>query len=163
MAISKDKKQAIMAELKDAVANSQSIVFTNFHGLSVQAVSELRGRMVENDVRYKVAKKTLIKKAFEAGDIAGTMPSLDGEIALAYGDDLIAPAREAYNFQKDHEDNFMIVGGVFEGRYMDKEEMMEIATIPGQKTLYGMFANVINSPIQGFVSALHQIAEAKEA
>lgn len=163
MAISKDKKQAIMAELKDAVANAQSIVFANFHGLSVQAVSELRSRMVEEGLHYKVAKKTLIKKAFEGGNITGTLPELEGEISLAYGDDLIAPAREAFNFQQNHKDKFMIVGGVFDGRFMDKDEMMEIATIPGQKTLYGMFANVINSPIQGFVTALHKIAETKEA
>jgi large subunit ribosomal protein L10 len=66
-----------------------------------------------------------------------------------------------YKFQKDNADRWSIVGGIFEGKFMDKASMTEIATIPGEHQLRGMFVNVINSPIQGFVIALNAIAEKK--
>ena len=91
------------------------------------------------------------------------MPVLDGEVGIAYGTDLIAPAREIYAFQKKFKQGVSIVGGVFEGKFMTKAEMEGIALIPPLDTLRGMFLNVINSPIQGFVVALDHIAKKKTA
>jgi len=161
MAISKDKKVEIYSKLKDFVSKSKSIVFVNFHGLPVLDMTDLRKKLREEGIGYMVAKKTLIKKALGDASVNGDMPVLDGELALAFGDDLIAPAREVYGFQKSHKDNLQIVGGVFDGKYMAKEEMMEIATIPSTQVLYGQFVNLINSPIQQFVMALGQIADKK--
>ena len=92
---------------------------------------------------------------------SGTMPQLIGESGIAYSTDLIAPARNVYEFQKKFKDQVNIVGGVFDGAYMDKNGMIAIASIPSLDTLRGMFVNVINSPIQGFVMALDQIAKKK--
>ena len=58
-------------------------------------------------------------------------------------------------------DQVTIIGGVFEDKYMSKDEMVAIASIPPLQTLYGMFVNVINSPIQGLVVALNKIGEKK--
>lgn len=162
MAISKDKKKEIYATLTDAVSKNPSLVFVNFHKLSVAEATSVRRTLNANGISYFVAKKTLIRKALNDAKIAGEMPALDGEVAVAYSTDLTAPAREVYSFQKKLEGHFSILGGVFEGKYMNKEEMLSIATIPSQKTLFAMFANVINSPIQGFVMALDQIAKKKE-
>ncbi len=86
---------------------------------------------------------------------------MPGQIAIAYSDDLLAPAREVFAFQKGHKDNISIVGGVFDGKFMDATAMMSIATIPPLQTLRGMFVNLINSPIQRFAVVLDQIALAK--
>ena len=75
--------------------------------------------------------------------------------------DPTAPARGVYTFVKKYKDKLSIVGGIFEGHFLDAKEMNEIATIPPVETLRGMFANVINSPIQGLVIALNAIAEKK--
>ena len=82
---------------------------------------------------------------------------------MAYSAYLIAPAREVFAFQKKYKDNLSIVGGIFDGKYMSKEEMMAIALIPSRETLYAQFVNVINSPIQGLVMALDAIAKKKTA
>ena len=161
MAITKAKKKEILDEAKSALEGSQSAVFVNFHGLTVEAIDSLRSKLYEEGIGYKVLKKTLLRIALDDMDYKGEIPPLDGEIALAYGADLTGPAREVYTFSEDYKDNISIVGGVFEGIYKNKEEMMEIATIPPTPVLRGMFVNVINSPIQGFVSVLNQIAEAK--
>ncbi|PCI19571.1 50S ribosomal protein L10 [Candidatus Wolfebacteria bacterium] len=163
MALTKDKKKEILGELKDAVKGAISIAFVNFHNLTVEDSTQLRSQLREEGVSYRVAKKTLIKKALDDQKIEGDMPLLEGELALAYGNDLIAPARSVYAFQKDHKDMISIVGGVFEGKYMDMTAMNEIAMIPPTPILRGQFVNVINSPIQGLVVALNQIAEKKES
>lgn len=161
MAISKDKKQQILAELDGAIANAQSVVFAQFHGLSVGQIDALRTNMHNVDITYKVAKKTLLKRALDASNVTGEQPALEGEIAVAWADDLIAPARETQKFHKEYDGKISIVGGIFEGRFMNQGEMVEIATIPDVPVLRGMFANVINSPIQGLVIALNAIAEKK--
>jgi len=163
MAINKEKKKEIVAKVKDAVDSADSVVFVNFHGLGVGDTTQLRKNLRNEGVGYTVAKKTLIKKVLVESKTEGDIPSLDGELAVAYGKDLIAPARGVYEFQKDHKDSMAILGGIFEGRYMNKEEMMDIATIPSTPVLYGQFVNLINSPIQRFAVVLDQIAQAKEA
>ena len=163
MAISKEKKSEILKKLKDKVVNANTVVFVNFHKLPVALATEIRKKLTGDSIGYMVAKKTLIGMAFKDSKIEGDMPALDGEIALAYGEDQIAPAKSVYDFQKKNAEVISIVGGVFEGKYMDQKSMMAVATIPPKEILYGQFVNIINSPIQGFVMALDQIAKKKEA
>jgi len=161
MPVTKEKKKEILSGLSDIVDTSASVVFVNFHGLKVADSTAVRRKLREADVNFLVAKKTLTKRALTEKNIPGTMPELPGELGLAYGKDLVAPAREVYEFVKKYKDSLSILGGVFDGKYMSKEEMTSIASIPPFKTLQGMFVNVINSPIQGFVMALDQIAKKK--
>lgn len=161
MAITKAKKQSILDDASAAFKDAASVVFVHFKGLPNKENELLRQSLFDNQGGYKVMKKSLLKRALDARSYAGEMPALDGEIAVAYSTDLIAPAREVYEFAKTHKDQISIVGGVFDGKYMSQSEMMEIATIPSVNGLRGMFVNVINSPIQGFVVALGQIAEQK--
>jgi len=161
MPISKDKKKEIIKEVSDLLKDSKSVVFFNFKGFSVKNTIEMRRELKKAEVGYLVAKKTLAKRAFDEAKIEGEIPTIVGETALAYGVDLIAPAREVYNFQKKYKDNISIVGGIFDGKYMSKEEMVAIAAIPSQQTLYAQFVNLINSPIQGLVMALDAIGKKK--
>ncbi len=163
MPISKDKKKVIVEKVSDLLKDSKSLVFFTFKGFNVKNTIEMRRKLRESQVGYLVAKKTLAKRAFDAAKITGEIPVLVGETAMAYSADLIAPAREVYNFQKKYKDNVAIVGGIFDGKYMTKAEMMSLALIPSQQTLYAQFVNVINSPIQGLVVALSKVAEKKTA
>ncbi|MEI6057642.1 MAG: 50S ribosomal protein L10 [bacterium] len=163
MARTKAAKKEIIDKVAKIVDDSKSLVFVNFHGLKVSGVNEVRRQLKKEGVGYFVSKKTLAAKALSEKKITGTMSVLAGEIGIAYGIDLIAPAREVFAFQKKFKDNVVIVGGVFEGKFMSKEEMVAIAAIPSMQTLLGMFVNVVNSPVQGFVMALDQIAKKKTA
>lgn len=162
MAINKEKKKKIVGDVSKVVKDADSVVFINFHGLPVADTTILRKTLKGQGIGYLVSKKTLAKRALSEAKIEGTLPSMEGELALAYGKDLIAPAREVYAFQKKHPNLIQIIGGIFEKRYMNKGEMMDIAAIPPLQVLYGQVVNLINSPIQQFVMALGQIAKAKE-
>jgi large subunit ribosomal protein L10 len=161
MAVSKQKKGEILEKLKKVFKDSVSMVFVNFHGLPVSDASQIRRTLRGKNVGYTVAKKTLTRKALENRKIEGNMPEMPGELGIVFGDDLLDPAREIYEFQKKLGEKIRIVGGVFEGRFMNQSEMVSVAQIPGLHTLHAQFVNLINSPIQGFVLALNAIAEKK--
>ncbi len=172
MAISKAKKEEIHEKLSSIATSAGSRVFVKFSGLSVAEATAMRADLRKAGVGYTVAKKTLLRRAFGgekgSGNIEGKMPELPGEIALVYGlpaqagEDSLAPAREIYKFQKMLKEKLSIVGGVFEGKFADHVLMLSIATIPGKQVLLGQFVNLINSPIQGFVMALSEIAKKRE-
>lgn len=161
MAISRQKKVELVSSFTEMVQAAKSVVFVKFRGLKVNDANVLRKALTHNGVGLTVTKKTLLKRALEANKIEGELPALDGEVAIAYGTDLLAPAREVFTFQKLHKDALAIVGGVFEGKYMNASQMLAIATIPPREVLIGMFANVINSPIQRFAVALSEVAKKK--
>lgn len=162
MPITKAKKKEILDRLQ-GITKKESVVFVNFKGLPVTDTSAMRSVLRDSDVSYFVTKKTLVKKAFETSGVEGELPVMEGELALAYADDLIAPAREIFKFQKKFSGNIKILGGTFEGKFLNKSEMEEIAQIPSEHMLRGMFVNVINSPIQGIVMLLKAYADKKEA
>lgn len=161
MARTKIEKKEILEKLETIIKDAKSMVFVNFHGLNVADTTQVRRKLKSEGVGFFVSKKSLTKKALDSKQYPGTLPELNGEVGLAYSADLIAPAREVYEFQKKYKNSISILGGVFDGKFMSKEEMMGIALIPSQKTLHAMFVNVINSPIQGFVMALDQISKKK--
>jgi large subunit ribosomal protein L10 len=162
MARTKNEKAEILGKLKDIVKDAKSLVFVNFKGLKVGDTVNMRRKFRNEGVGFFVAKKSLTKKALESQNYSGNMPELSGELGLSFGSDLIAPAREVYEFEKKYKGQVSILGGVFDGKFMTKAEMVNIASIPSQKTLQAMFVNVINSPIQGFVMALDQISKKKQ-
>ena len=161
MAVSKEKKGKILSKLKKIVKDSASVVFINFHSLPVSESTKIRKVLRERDIGYTIAKKTLTRKALLENNIAGNMPEMPGELGIVYGTDPLDSAREIYSFQKSLDKKVQIIGGIFEGKFMNREEMVSIAQIPGLKTLQVQFVNLINSPIQGFVMALSEIAKKK--
>jgi len=163
MAISKDKKREIVAKLTDAFTEASAIAFVGFTKLTVKDSSRLRTELSQKGVRYFVAKKTLIRRALVARGYEGEIPELPGEVAVAWtkGTEVTAPASGVYEFGKKMKGALSLLGGVFENAFLDAGHMTAIATIPPMIVLRGMFVNVINSPIQGFVTALDKIREKK--
>ena len=164
MAITKQKKSEILEGLNKIFKEAKTVVFVNFHKLSVADATTLRSDLRKSGVNYLVAKKTLTKKAIADSKVGGEVPEMEGELALAYlakGDDITSPARSIHDFGKTHKDMLSIMGGVFEGKLVNREVMTEIALIPSMQTLRAQFVNVINSPIQGLAMVLDQIAKSK--
>jgi large subunit ribosomal protein L10 len=166
MAITKEKKKQIIEKVKEIASKNTSLVFANFHGVNVSDSTRMRGDLRSKGVGYYVAKKTLVKKALSEAGFAGDIPELEGEVALVYdrddAGDVTLSAREIYAFQKEFDGRMSITGGVFDQRFMNKEEMTEIAMIPSLQTLHAQVVNLFNSPIQGVVMALSEITKKKE-
>lgn len=161
MALKKEKKVEIVDSLEKSLKNAQSAVFVKFDKLTVADVNTLRRDLQKESIGYTVAKKTLLKRVLATKGIEGDQPELTGQIAVAYGEDLLAPAREVYAFAKTHKDNISIVGGIFEGKYMDKMQMEAIATIPPREVLLSQIAYLLKSPMQRLAIAVNAVAGTK--
>ena len=163
MALTREKKKDILEKLAGILRHSTSVVFVNFHGLGVAETNAMRSELRGQSVSYTVAKKTLMKRALADAKVPGDAPEFPGELALVYtsGDDLVSPARGINTFITKHKDSISILGGIFEGSFIGKEAMTDIALIPSLEVLRAQFVNIINSPIQRFAISLNEIAKAK--
>lgn len=161
MPITKAKKGEILKDLNKIVDGSKSIVFVSLKGITANDTVVMRKKLTSEKVGLKVAKKTLIKKVLADKSITGTQPEFGQETAFAYGEDLLAPAREIFNFTKEHKGLLNIVGGVFDGVYKSKEEMMSIATIPPREVLLAQIAYLLKSPMQRLAIAVSEVSKKK--
>lgn len=161
MAVSKAKKKEALKKITEALKDSATTAFVHFKGLSVGDTMKLRRTLRAAGVSYTVVKKTLLRKALAEGGFSGEAPEAQGELALAYGKDAIAPAREVEAFAKKFPENLSLMGGIFEKAYVGKERMRDIARIPTRDVLLAQFVNLINSPIERVVVALDAVAKAK--
>lgn len=163
MALTKEQKKEVVADVKNILSKSKTVVFANFHKLPMNEQNEIRSDFRGKSVGYYVAKKSLAKIALKEAGLTGEVPELEGELAIVYADDAIAAAREIYAFQKKFDKRVSIMGGIYENEFRAADFMVTIASIPSLNTLHAQFVNLINSPIQGLVLALNAIAEKKTA
>jgi large subunit ribosomal protein L10 len=158
--LQKSKKEEMIKDLEGAVKGSKSLVFVNFHGMKVSDESALRRDLRNQGVSYRVSRKTLLKRALN-GKAEGEIPTLNGEIAIAYSADATSSPREVYNFQKTHKGILSIVGGIFDGKFVDGAFITEIATIPSKEVLLSKFAFLLKSPMQRFAMAVNEVSKKK--
>ena len=135
------------------------MTFTTFNKLKVVDERALRKNLRESGSNYTVAKKSLLARALKV--LGFETPEYEGQVALAYGADAVAPAKSVAEFAKKHEGVMSILGGIFEGKLVDAVKMKEIAAIPPRETLLAMLANVLNSPMQRIAIAIDAVAKEK--
>ncbi|OGI67798.1 50S ribosomal protein L10 [Candidatus Nomurabacteria bacterium RIFCSPHIGHO2_01_FULL_40_10] len=156
--LQKSKKEEIIKDLEKTIKDSESLVFLNFHGLKVGDETVLRRDLRKEGIGYKVSRKTLLARALK-GKAEGEVPELAGEVAIAYSKDEIASPREIFNFQKTHKGILNILGGIFNGKFIGAEKMMEIATIPSREVLLSKLAFLLKSPMARLAIAVNEVAK----
>lgn len=163
MSTTRKKKEETLEKLASGLKSAKTAVFVNFHKLLVAEATELRKKLRESGIKYTVAKKTLAKRALAEQSYKGEMPELKGELAVAWGEDQIAPAREINEFVKKFKNKIAILGGIFEGEYKDAEAMKSIAMIPTRDVLLSQIAYLLKSPMQRFAIAVSEVAKKRGA
>ncbi|MDP3734972.1 MAG: 50S ribosomal protein L10 [bacterium] len=162
MVLTREKKQRIVSELDGILTSATALVFVRFHGLSLADTTSMRRTLREKGVGFHVAKKTLMHRALRGREVHGVSPELPGEVAIAYAEDALASAREVHAFSRKFKDALTILGGVFEGRYIDRAAALELATIPSRETLIAQVVQLINSPLSRLAVVVDQIAKSRE-
>lgn len=155
MAITLAKKKELVSSLTSDIKNSASTVIVGFDKLKFEDVTPLRKSLREKGIKMTVSKKTLMKRAFSDAGIEGDIPSMDGQIALAFGSDPVIPAKGVSEAEGKYKDKVFILGGILEGKFLSKQEMISLSSIPGREVLLSQLLNVMNVPIQGFVGVLN--------
>ena len=152
-------KQPVVDEIKGYVENAQSVVLVDYRGLTVAQDTELRKKLREAGVVYKVYKNTMLNFAFKGTDFEQLSKDLEGPTAVAFGlEDATAPARVINECTKTMS-KLEFKAGVVEGTYYDVDGIKVIATIPSREVLISKLLGSLQSPIANLARVLKQIAE----
>jgi large subunit ribosomal protein L10 len=148
------EKEAMISQVLEKLTKSQSVILADYRGLNVQEITELRKRLREAGVEYRVIKNTLTSRAAKAGNIEGLDQYLSGPTALAFGyNDPVTPAKILANFAKDHK-KLELKGGILEGKTISLNAVKSLAELPSREALLGQIAGVLQAPIRGLVTVL---------
>ena len=154
-----EQKQPIVEEIKGYVATARAAVLVDYRGLTVAQDTELRKKLREAGVVYKVYKNTMLNFAFKGTEFESLANDLNGPTAVAFGlEDATAPARILNDCIKTMP-NLEFKAGVVEGTYYDAKGIQVIATIPSREVLISKLLGSLQSPITNFARVLKQIAE----
>lgn len=150
------QKQEILRDLDNKIKKATSIVFATFDGLGVKENEELRQNLKKENGEYYVSKKTLLNLAFKDEKVIDLdIKSFPGKVAAVFAyDDQVSPVKAVFNFKKANEGKIAFVGGVLDGRFISKEEVDNLATLPSKDELYAKLVGSINAPVSGFVNVL---------
>ncbi|RKM60572.1 50S ribosomal protein L10 [Butyrivibrio sp. CB08] len=152
-------KKPVVEEISAKIKDAQALVLVDHRGLTVAQDTELRKKLREEGVTYKVYKNTMMNFAFQGTDFEQLKDLLNGPSAMAVSEtDPAAPARVLYEFAKKAK-ALEIKGGVIEGKFYDAAAMAEIATIPSKEVLLSRLLGSMQSPIANFARVINQIAE----
>ena len=151
------QKTEIINDLTQKFQDSSGIYLTNYSGMNVVQITELREQFRKNEVSFFVSKNTLTKIAAKnAGYEDKLNDFLSGQIGIAYvSDDPTAPARVIRNFEKENQNiTLEVVGLVFEGKIFSAEKYKELANLPTRDELFAKFVSSINQPMTKLAGTL---------
>ncbi len=156
MPLTREKKQALIADIAERLKKASSIIFSDYRGLTVKDMDALRDLLREKGMEMKILKKTFIRLAAKnAGIPEPDDATLEGPISVTFSySDPLSPAKVLHTFSKDHE-ALKIRGGFMDGKILKREEVTALAMIPSREELLARFVGSLQSPIYGFYSVLH--------
>ena len=164
MALTKAQKTKQINALKDKIAKQKAVVFVDFAKVPSKELFSLRKSLKEAGCNLMIAKKTLTRIAFGQSNFSFSKQmekATPGQMALVFGmEDEITPARLSNIFAKTNE-NFKILGGLFQNRFIDRDRVLVLANLPTRNELLGSLVGSLASSMTGFVRVLDKIKEKK--
>jgi large subunit ribosomal protein L10 len=143
--------------MHDKFEKSKVVILTDYKGLDVAAINDLRRKLRDADVEYKVVKNTLISRAADGTDVALIKDHFIGPSALALSyEDPVTPAKVLVDFAKDHE-VLEIKIGVMDGKVIDAGEIKALSALPSREVLLAQLLSAMNGVPTSFVSALRNV------
>lgn len=150
----REEKATSIAELREKLGDARGAVLTDFRGLSVAELTELRTLLRRSAVEYKVVKNTLAKLAIKDTSLAGLAAYLEGPTGIAISTaDPVAASKTVTTWAKGRQ-TFSVKGGIVEGRVVGPREIAELANLPPREVLLARLAGAVQAPLQGLVQVL---------
>lgn len=148
----KKEKIQLTAELAETLGSSDVLYLTDFTGLNVKEMTDLRRRFREAGHRYIVVKNRLALRALEQLDLPDLTEYLQGPTGFVVGaDDPVEPAKMLRDFAKENEDRPTVKVGVLEKRVVQPDEVMMLAALPSRQELLGGIVGSLTAPVAGIV------------
>jgi large subunit ribosomal protein L10 len=148
------EKIAVVEDLKQRLDGVKTVLLTEYRGLTVQQISELRRQLRAVSAQYKVVKNRLAKIAISSSELEVLRPQLTGPVGLIVSkDDPVAVAKAVSTFARTNQ-AFTVKGGYVDGRLMQPEGLKALAELPSKEALRAQLVGAISGPLTQLVSLL---------
>ncbi len=155
MAKTRSKKEELVKKFEEKFNLSESVVLTDYHGLSVPQMQELKNELKSANAEFTVAKNTLLSRASKQAEKQLPQDNLEGPTAILFSFGApIEPIKKLAEFIKKYQLP-SIKAGLFKSRFLSKEDVIELSKIPGRNELYAKVVGSLNFPIFGLVNTLN--------
>ena len=148
------EKEALVSELESKIKGAKALYYTDFTGLNVKQITDLRRRFRKGGVEYVVIKNSLALRAVNQSGLAGT--KLKGPTGIVIGKDPVTAAKVLTDFAKEFEKP-AVKGGLLDGKAIDKAQIAKLATMPSREQLLANLGAALQSPLAGFAGALNGV------
>lgn len=145
-------KEQLVTELTDKMRGATALYFTDFTGLNVKRMTELRRRLRKAGVEYVVIKNTLALRAVNESGLTGSR--LRGPTGVVVAKDGVSAAKVLVDFAKENDQKPVMKGGLFEGNAVDEATIKKLATLPTREEALSQFVSALNSVLMMFALAL---------
>lgn len=150
--MNRTEKQGLVDELTSKIKGAKVLYYTDFTGLNVKGMTELRRRLRKAGVEYVVIKNTLAARAVNESGLVGTR--LRGPTGMVIAKDPVAAAKVLADFAKEFEQKPEVKGGLLEGKAIDTAQVKRLASMPSREEMLSQLAGGLQSPLAAFVGAL---------
>ena len=151
--MNKTEKSQLVSELTEKIKGAKALYYTDFTGLNVKRMTELRRRLRRAGVEYVVIKNTLALRAVNESGLVGER--LRGPTGIVVATDPVAGAKVLTDFAKENDARPSVKGGMFDGRAIDAEQVKRLASTPSREQLLAELAGSFQAPLSAFVGSLN--------
>ena len=152
----RNEKEQLVSELTDKIRSAKALYYTDFTGLNVKRMTELRRRLRRAGVEYVVIKNTLALRAVNDSGVTGSA-KLKGPTGIVVGNDAVAAAKVLADFAKENEQRPGVKGGLLDGRFIDTAQVKQLASMPSREQMLAELGAGFMSPMAAFVGALNGV------
>jgi large subunit ribosomal protein L10 len=153
--MNRTEKQQLVAELSDKIKGAKALYYTDFTGLNVKRMTELRRRLRKAGVEYVVIKNTLALRAVNESGLVGER--LKGPTGIVVATDPVAGAKVLTDFAKEFEQKPAVKGGMFDGRAIDADQVKKLASMPSREQMLAELGSGLMSPLAAFAGAMNSM------
>ena len=151
--MNRTEKQQLVIELTDKIKGAKALYYTDFTGLNVKRMTELRRRFRKAGVEYVVIKNTLALRAINDSGLTGTR--LRGPTGVVVSRDAVAAAKLLTDFAKENDQKPAVKGGLLDGAVIDAAQVKKLASMPSREQMLAELGAGLMSPMAAFVGALN--------
>lgn len=153
--MTREEKQAFVAEMRDRLSRTEAIFLTDFTGLNVQAMTSLRREVKKVDGEFLVVKNRLLRRAMAETDMPDVSSYLTGPTGVVFSDEsVVGAARVVVHFAKENEDRPVFKVGVLETNVLEPEDIVRVSRLPSREELLSQVAGALGGPMSALVAAL---------
>ena len=153
--MNRTEKEQLVSELKDKLEGATALYYTDFTGLNVKRMTDLRRRLRKANVEYVVIKNTLALRAVNESGLVGER--LKGPTGLVVAKDAVAAAKVITDFAKENDKKPAVKGGLFEGKQIGVAQVTKLASMPSREQMLADLGAGLQSPMAAFVGALNGV------